>query len=104
MSRRKAATLLGAPAPQLRDRSRINRWFNDAGAQPALDCNCTLSARDFVELWLEQRVSGETDWSLESIVDHLRRGHAMPFSSVPSFAQWLQRTYPDQYREGVAAK
>ena len=48
------------------------------------------------------RAAGETGWSAEAVLEHLRREHGYPFASVTSFLRWARQAHPDLYMRGVA--
>lgn len=61
-------------------------------------------AKEFIETWIEMRISGDTDWSLGTLGLALANDYSWPFSADGhKIREWLYRAYGDRARQAIRA-
>ncbi len=74
--------LLAKPPEGRQPHSKMERWFRDVN---------NGAASQFVNDWLILRAEGKTPWGVRAVIAHLRTNFDFPFTSQPSFGEWLKR-------------
>lgn len=63
--------------------------------------NSNPHAVEVVEVWLEERASGKTSWTIRRLMEDLQEHHGFPFRNHDSFGRCLSRLYGKRYHDAM---